>query len=316
MSNTDEEQKTGKVTRRGLLLKETREGRGLSIESVHELTKIPLDVLHAIEEGYTVRMVSAYYFKGFIKMYAKFLGLDASLVLDEPMPEKAPKDENVKISVAADPEHRKFNEYISRQSKKQMIINLIVGGLLAVCVLIIFVVWWGHRPKGQSSPQQQSQSQPVKVKKETPLKKMLEKQNADRKMVDQTKPKPKPEAKVEKKEPVRAVAHVVETPDPEPVVETPSENAKAAAGKKVSLSIKSKAAGWLQVKVDGNLVFQSTLRAGAVESWQADKSIELSGKNVNNLEFEVNGKVLGQLGKSDRGARRVIITKDGLSVKN
>ncbi|MCC6758188.1 MAG: DUF4115 domain-containing protein [Candidatus Omnitrophica bacterium] len=314
MSNLDDQQRTGQVTRRGLLLKETREGRGLSIETVHEMTKIPLDVLHAIEEGYTVRMVSAYYFKGFIKMYAKFLGLDASLVLDEPMPEKpaAAVDSTGAVSVVSDPEHRKFNEYISRQSKKQMMINLGFLGAFVVVALIAFVAW-GNRPKGPSQPQA------PKVKKESPLKKMLEKQAADRKVVEQTKPKPAkaPSAspKVEKKEPARAVVPV-ETPAPEPVEEAPAENTKAATGKKVTLSIKSKAAGWLQVKVDGNLVFQSTLRAGAAESWQADKSIELSGKNVNNLEFEVNGKVLGQLGKSDRGARRVVITKDGLTVKN
>ncbi len=313
MSNLDDQQRTGQVTRRGLLLKETREGRGLSIETVHEMTKIPLDVLHAIEEGYTVRMVSAYYFKGFIKMYAKFLGLDASLVLDEPMPEKpaAAVDSTGEVSVVSDPEHRKFNEYISRQSKKQMMINLGFLGVFVVVALIAFVAW-GNRPKGHSQPQPQA----PKVKKESSLKKMLDKQAADRKVVEQTKPKvAKAEPKAEKKEPARAVVPV-ETPAPEPVEEAPAENTKAATGKKVTLSIKSKAAGWLQVKVDGNLVFQSTLRAGAAESWQADKSIELSGKNVNNLEFEVNGKVLGQLGKSDRGARRVVITKDGLTVKN
>jgi len=311
MANPDEPQKTNKVTRRGLLLKETRESKGLSIETVHEMTKIPLDVMHAIEEGYTVRMVSAYYFKGFIKMYAKFLGLDPSLVLDEPMPEKPVADENEIVSVAKDPEHRKFNEYIVRQGKKQMIINMVVSGIIAVIVLIAFVVWSTHsNSNGEARPQ------PPKVKKESPLKKMIEKQNADRKIVEQTKPKPKAQPKVAKKDPVKAVAPVVETPAAEPIEEAPVESVKAATGKKVSLSIKSKAAGWLQVKVDGNLVFQSTLRAGTVESWQADKSIELSGKNINNLEFEVNGKVLGQLGKSDRGVRRVVITKDGLTVKN
>ncbi len=141
MANSEEQQKSGVVTRRGLLLKETRELKGLSIETVHEMTKIPLDVLHAIEEGYTVRMVSAYYFKGFIKMYAKFLGLDASLVLDEPLPVKPTTDEPV--SVVLDPEHRKFNEYITRQNKKQRIITSIFLGIFAVAILpsaILFLV--------------------------------------------------------------------------------------------------------------------------------------------------------------------------------
>ncbi len=306
MANSEELSQSNKVTRRGLLLKETRENKGLSIDTVHEMTKIPLDVLHAIEEGYTVRMVSAYYFKGFIKMYAKFLGLDAALVLDEPMPVTPTPDGPV--SVVMDKEHRKFNEYISRQNKKQAKLGLILLGIIAVLLLIIFVVWTN---KSKSQPRVQI----PKVKKESPLKKLLEAQAADRKMVDKTKIKTKPEVKTEKKE-VAHVAAVVEQLPVEDIEQAPVESAKSAVGKKVSLAIKSRAAGWLQVKVDGNMVFQSTLRAGAAESWQADRSIELSGKNINNLEFEVNGKTLGQLGKSDRGARRVLVTKDGLTVKN
>ncbi|MCB9758052.1 MAG: DUF4115 domain-containing protein [Candidatus Omnitrophica bacterium] len=307
MANSSDQQKPSGVTRRGLLLKQAREDKGISIDTVHEMTKIPLDVLHAIEEGYTVRMVSAYYFKGFIKMYAKFLGLDSTLVLDEPLPVKAAVSEPV--SVVSDPEHRKFNEYITRQSKKQMIIGFVLTGLLALVFFLGFLIW-GNLSKNHSSSQA---TKVTKVKKIKPPSKMLVAQAADRKMLENTKAKVKVVALPKKQEDQRVVV-----PTSNEVVDVAGvEETKAlSATNKVSLSIKSRAAGWLQVKVDGNMVFQSTLRAGAVESWQADQTIELSGKNINNLEFEVNGKVLGQLGKTDRRARRVIITKDGLTVKN
>ncbi len=305
MTNSEGHQKANKVTRRGLLLKETRESKGLSIETVHELTKIPLDVLHAIEEGYTVRMVSAYYFKGFLKMYAKFLGLDATLVLDEPLPAASSSEEPV--SVAMDPQHKKFNEYISRQSKKQNTINLIVTGIIVVFLMGVWGFWIKRPRTGTAVAIPMSH-----VKKEQPKKKFLETQAADRKMIDKTKPKTKTETK-----PVAKAVVSEESIPGESMEEPPAQTVKraAAVGRKVTLTIRSRAAGWLQVKVDGNLVFQSTLRAGAAESWEADKSIELSGKNINNLDFEVNGKVLGQLGKSDRGARRVLVTNEGLTVK-
>ena len=54
----------------GKLLKKAREERGLSIDAIHEGTKIPLDVLRAIEEGYTVRTLTPFYLKGFYKIYA------------------------------------------------------------------------------------------------------------------------------------------------------------------------------------------------------------------------------------------------------
>jgi len=94
------------------------------------------------------------------------------------------------------------------------------------------------------------------------------------------------------------------------------EDKPVAPAKKVRLTIRAKKSGWLQVKVDGNLVFQATLEQGATESWVAEKMIELSGKNIYNLDFEVNGKVVGGLGRDDRSARRVVITDSGLSVKS
>lgn len=310
MANSSEQQKPGGVTRRGLLLKEAREEKGISIDTVHEMTKIPLDVLHAIEEGYTVRMVSAYYFKGFIKMYAKFLGLDSTLVLDEPMPVKAVA--SASVSVVSDPEHRKFNEYITRQSKKQMVIGFVLIGLFALVLLLGFLIW-GNMSKSYSGPKVTKVNKVKKVKKIKPPSKMLAIQSADRKMLENTREKVKVTSQSKTKDVSRAVAPIAS----EAVDVASAEETKApSVANKVSLSIKSRAAGWLQVKVDGNMVFQSTLRAGAVESWQADKTIELSGKNINNLDFEVNGKVLGQLGKTDRRARRVVITKDGLTVKN
>ena len=52
------------------------------------------------------------------------------------------------------------------------------------------------------------------------------------------------------------------------------------------------------------------------KSWEARETIEISGRNINELEFEVNGKLLGTLGREDRQAKNVIVTKNGLTVRN
>ena len=302
MANPEEQRQSGVITRKGLLLKESRESKGITIETVHELTKIPLDVLHAIEEGYTVRMVSAYYFKGFIKMYAKFLGLDPQLVLDEPVPSKH-SAEPVVVPVVVDKRSIKFNDFLARQNKRQLLVRIVVGVVLVIAGISIIIFFKNMK----SAP-------PVLfVKREQPRKKMVANPVIDKKVPE----KPKAKAKAEEKPVSRPVVSQapVSTPAQGEDETTPTKSAKRTEGKKVSLTIKARVTGWLQVKVDGNIVFQSTMREGTAESWQAEKSIELSGKNINNLEFEVNGKVLGQLGKAERGARRVIITGDGLSVR-
>src|SRR5271154_3995125 len=64
------------ISHKPSILKDTREAKGLTLEIVHEATKIPMDALKAIEEGYSVRILSPFYYRGFIKIYAEFLGLD------------------------------------------------------------------------------------------------------------------------------------------------------------------------------------------------------------------------------------------------
>ena len=97
--------------------------------------------------------------------------------------------------------------------------------------------------------------------------------------------------------------------------ESASGSAMVAEEQLVSLTVRAKRNCWLQVDVDGNIVFQSAFKKGLVETWKADERIELTGKNLNQLEFEVNGKTLGPLSKINGGANKVIITKDGLSVE-
>src|ERR1039458_9810581 len=73
------------------ILKNTRETKGLTLEIVHEATKIPMDALRAIEEGYSVRILSPFYYRGFIKIYAEFLGLDVGEMYKQYGLDQAPK---------------------------------------------------------------------------------------------------------------------------------------------------------------------------------------------------------------------------------
>src|SRR3989344_3044844 len=92
---------------KGVILKESRESRHISLETVHEGTKIPMDALRAIEEGYTVRSLSSFYYKVFIKMYAQYLGVDAREVLEETVPaveQKKPGPIRIKREITFDKE--------------------------------------------------------------------------------------------------------------------------------------------------------------------------------------------------------------------
>ena len=65
----------------GAYLRTQRERKGLSHEQIHETTRISPDILKKIEEGRP--LLAPIFLKGFIKNYAKALGLDPAPLLKE-----------------------------------------------------------------------------------------------------------------------------------------------------------------------------------------------------------------------------------------
>jgi len=289
----------------GELLKETREAKGISVQTVHEITKIPMDVLKAIEEGYTVHSLSPFYLKGFIKMYAQYLEIDVKHEEESkyqaPPPEKEPvKKIPLRPKMEIPPDSSTFGKERQRQ------IVTVVGG-----VILLFLVFRmggciiSKIKASKADPQVPPVSGTQAVGEVVPIPKPKAQKTsagpADQNAAAQQAPK----VVTQESAPVQKLKE----PEPVQVVETKPQ------AEKIHLTIRARKKGWLQVKVDGALVLQSTIREGAVESWSADKQIEVSGRIIHELDFELNGKVLGALGRAERTARRVIVTKDGLSVK-
>lgn len=65
----------------GQLLKQTREAQGKSLEEISSLTKIQLSTLMALEDGDFGRLSNKAFIKGFLRNYAKVLGLDADAII-------------------------------------------------------------------------------------------------------------------------------------------------------------------------------------------------------------------------------------------
>ncbi len=60
----------------GFTLREARERKGVSLADVARTTKVKYEILERIESDDTERLVSPTYTRGFIKLYADYLGLD------------------------------------------------------------------------------------------------------------------------------------------------------------------------------------------------------------------------------------------------
>ncbi|MBP6342441.1 MAG: DUF4115 domain-containing protein [Candidatus Omnitrophica bacterium] len=313
------------------LLKEARQRKGITLEMVHEATKIPLDALKSIEQGYSVHKLQTFYYRGFIKIYTKYLELDETEVLQEysmlesaaPKPQKSsvrePKtSESVEASkkIAKDPVRPTVKKEGPSPAQTKTLIRIVI---LLVALFVGFKVFGFVASKIKSLP---------KAEKETKVSKPKEKEKPAAKNSRSSKQEAKAKAKEsapveEKKETVTvsksvavAAANEASVAEKQEAPKPPLPEAKMdKKARPIEVTVRATKSGWLQVKSDGQVVFQSTLKKGAAETWKAESEIELSGRNINLLEFELNGKMLGALGASDRGAKKVVFTKDGLSVK-
>jgi cytoskeleton protein RodZ len=66
----------------GHLLREARENKGLSLEDVQDATRINSRYLAALEAGQYDKLPTAVHVRGFLRNYARFLGLDPQPLLD------------------------------------------------------------------------------------------------------------------------------------------------------------------------------------------------------------------------------------------
>jgi cytoskeletal protein RodZ len=312
------------------VLKATREQKGISLEMVHEATKIPLDALKAIEQGYSVHRLPPFYYRGFIRIYSKYLELEEAKVLESYGIHDAPKPQplvvrEAKLKPRTTPQAIPEDNFVKDTLKPLLKRNLTgprlrqAGKFLAllVCLFLAFKIvgCMVHNAKAPKPPKvQKADLKPV-------VPSSMVKPLAKEKEKSRSKKEETPAIKID--HPIVAAPAVsevtqVKAQEPKPVpakTESKSESKSEKKSRRIELTVRATKSGWLQVKTDGQIVFQSMLKKGAAETWSASDEIELSGKNINLLEFELNGKLLGALGPTDRGAKRVVFTKDGLSVK-
>lgn len=125
-------------------------------------------------------------------------------------------------------------------------------------------------------------------------------------------------AQVAAQEAAQVAAKKAEVKRPAPVsapVSQPADKPAEKIQKKIVLVIKAKDKCWLQVKVDGKVVFQNVLAKGSSESWQAYEKIELWLGNAGAVQFELNGRLLQKIGRPGQTLRHVVVTRAGLSIR-
>ena len=308
----------------GVLLKQEREKKGIALDVVHEATKIPLDALKAIEEGYKVRTLTAFYYKSFVKIYAHYLGLDANFILTlipthhpktvlPPVPLR-PGASSVPASGAGahrveGVRSRSWNllshPIVLKKKKKVFKAVMMIALALLSLALVVFVV------RKVSSMIAVNRTAMDAAPKPAPKVLVVKKPVKVQKPVEARSETARPEAvKAEPRAALPASSEIKVKAEPKV-----AEEAAVKPVKRVSITVRAETSTWINVRADGVGVFQGHLKKGTASSWHGVKKIELSAKDIGALEFEVNGRNIGKLARRDLKAKKVVVTPEGLNVE-
>lgn len=253
----------GREKRVGDLLRERREAKGISYDEAAQVTRISKNYLQALEDEALDRLPSPAYAKGFLRVYAKYLGLSADeliAILDKVEP--AGQDAAGERST---PEQRRSERRGERHKLPWLF--LVVSAVVAA-IIGWYVVMLDKQEKLPVSRQQEASLPAVQPPVALPPRSSA-----------QLAPPPVPAV-------TQQAASAITIPSPQ---------------KGVILKLKVNGDGWLDITIDGAISQHYELKSGDLIEWKGENSFVLDLGNPAAVEAEFNGRPL-RLAADSKGA--------------
>jgi cytoskeleton protein RodZ len=262
----------------GERLRREREMRGITLDEICESTKIARRHLEALEKERFDQLPGGVFNKGFVRAYAKFLGIDEDEAVadyalasnEQPQPE-----DKFPLEIHAEPDP----ELNPRRSSLPLIFALAA----LVGVLVGYFFWLKSKPASPAPPTQQASPAPKSSAPETAP------------------------ASTES-------AAVPATPanGSEQGVQTASiANETNANETKFVVVVKAKQDSWVSIVADGKSIMQRTLNADRQKRVKAGREIVLRTGNAGGIDVTFNGRPIGALGNENE-ARTLTFNATGL----
>lgn len=266
-------------------LRREREMRGITLEEITESTKISRRHLEALEGEHFDQLPGGVFNKGFVRAYARFLGLDEDRAVadysaasnEQPEPEdKFP----LEIHEEPDPDLNPRRSYLPLAFAVAALIGVLVG----------YGFWVRSKPHTTEGTVAHQSPSPVAA---APA-------NASTQEPVQS---PTPVAPSVPTAAPAPVEHAVVAPPPRPA-QPPEPDAPAAAKpatkeKAFFVSVKAKEDSWVSIVADGKSVMQRVLAADKHKKIKAGKTLILRTGNAGGIEVSFNGRSLGALGNEN-----------------
>jgi cytoskeleton protein RodZ len=251
----------------GLILRETREARGLCLDDVAKVTRVGKGYLTALEEEMFDKLPSAVYIKGFLRVYANYLGLsekDIIALYDK----RFAGDQFQTTGQLPETKQAHRGKTAVGTAKKRWYLLLV---LLIVATAIFHVIQ--NPPKWQAGVKESPVPLSVNAKPQ-------QAESPQRQAV-------LPPADANRRD---------FTGDDKDSKNNEVVNYDSRSPKGIVLKIKVIKDGWLDITIDDAVSQHYELKAGDLIEWKGEKGFTLDIGNAGGIEAELNGKMLKSFG--------------------
>ncbi len=267
----------------GSRLRAERQRQGLTIEQIMEITKISRVNINAIEDGDQSEFPHAVYAKGFVKNYAKALGMNSDEIGEEFSKLISFYPENDEIFKADEPQQVKSSETTKSGSFGIIVLIVLLIGVVGGLVYYLHdnsVFDLGSKQQtevvAEQAPDEEQVPQPPV---EPEVEKNVEEQSNTAPAVEET-------AEVQQQSAEQAEEQAAsEEAAPAPQVEAQPE----VSEKLVEVTAKPGEACWIETIVDGNRK-EYVLQENDTLSLPYDESLKIKLGNAGGVEIKSAGK--------------------------
>lgn len=279
----------------GEFFKQVREAKGLTLEEVASKTRIHPEFLKALEEGNFAKLPDQVFAKGFVRAYARSLGMDEEDTIRR-FGESAGafygrqgEQERLRLQQADDERRRRANRKIT--------VAAVGVALLGLVLLVSREQSAVFSPRPTTEPASSKATAPVPTAKSSggPV--------ATQPGGDSSAGTPPSPVAREESIPLTSTAI-------EPLAELPLERVPAEKPPLV-LDLEALELSWVVVQVDGASPHEALLRAGERIRWKGKDRFTLTLGNAGGVRVVFNGKPQGPFGPIGKVARDIVLKRGG-----
>jgi cytoskeleton protein RodZ len=286
----------------GERMQREREMRSISLEEIAESTKIGCRMLRALEEEDFDKLPGGIFNKGFVRAYAKFLGIDEEQAVVDFQTAFLEKQQRHAANGSNGLQHSEVlagvqasSTYAEEGPQPDQAAGFMRAAIIIVVLVGIGVLGWKFWPVKTAAVNPTETAAPRVVTQNIPA---------------APAPATTDEPSTAKKDTSTITEPIAKAAAPEPSAET-ARGAATDSGI-LRLQIHARERSWIKITGDdGKLLMQGEIAPGGSRSFRATRQMVLTLGNAAGVEISYNGQTLPQF-PADPKTRTLTFTPEGL----